>query len=980
MKETGKDYRLELGGKLDIMGQVSNIPNVIRRYDRHIAYGNELANALDRYDDFATLRIAPSDYENRGGEYGIVRGSLHRGGDVILAHQQDSAGRLLRDLRGFGMLADVVGSGKTYEAGVVLSELAVRGKMRSLLLIVPEAILHDWKEVMEMRFGLGKDTLLRVGPDLFADEYKDELRIGEIAPGVPARPVIVSTEDFVHWDDTAAGVLFDVIVVDEAHRFSSEEGEYAKAMRLLSLMMRIKKKAERPYCLLLSATPHSGNLEKMFRLWYFIRCRGGNPDDFEEKEDAERTKEYRNEKEYYKNHVCNGAATVMEFVKRGRVSAVLTLPSLREKFHDYLVMNGLAANFFGNEITAGERDAVVRDFLARDPDPRHAMEDEVNRFVADAYHNGVLGSIMIRGGDNGVGKSKKVVNFFFFPASAAALSSGRVVAEEEGSRTEFELAGLYDPNCTAVHRTVYPGGGKRSGFVTTDMTLDEYAESKIAAPLVGDERALAVKRLRTMLLVQEVFGKGLGTGGDFDRKLFSKRGSLHYYDEQFQNCPDSVDNRIIPVPYPENATEEEARELSYRRKFAMARQLIMSHGNSRIIVFFDYSVRRDEALAERFAADIAADKEIKGRLLIGGEQGLKAVQDAFSEKRDAVLIVTSPRLTEGVNLQECNIIINFQVTADPVAMDQSIGRVFRIGQRNDVTIYSLADMEKLEGYSLAYFSRIGLMSTNSGDATIIAGSNSERMVAVRCKVCQRVALYSLEDYEKKRKDNSPDLWCRETSDCTAADPRGTYMEEISVYDFKCDTCGAMLSRSAEDEGYRCFSYGSTGALCNSWEKGVRTPYCNKVCALMHCSRFKPGGKLYDKCPVIRIYKEDRTANPTVLAAACKRCNRQDCWLECRFADGPESVAACTTCQYAECSPKPRAYEFDEKWETPCPRCAERGDRGVIRPIVARTFATYIRALWNFRHDGEGTAFCKHLLAESNNVAGIAKILAMRSKG
>ena len=44
--------------------------------------------------------------------------------------------------------------------------------MRSLLLIVPEAILHDWKEVMEMRFGLGKDALLRVGPDLFADEYK----------------------------------------------------------------------------------------------------------------------------------------------------------------------------------------------------------------------------------------------------------------------------------------------------------------------------------------------------------------------------------------------------------------------------------------------------------------------------------------------------------------------------------------------------------------------------------------------------------------------------------------------------------------------------------------------------------------------------------------------------------------------------------------------------------------------------------------
>ena len=36
--------------------------------------------------------------------------------------------------------------------------------------------------------------------------------------------------------------------------------------------MATKKKANSTYCVLLSATPHSGNLEKMFRLWYFIRC------------------------------------------------------------------------------------------------------------------------------------------------------------------------------------------------------------------------------------------------------------------------------------------------------------------------------------------------------------------------------------------------------------------------------------------------------------------------------------------------------------------------------------------------------------------------------------------------------------------------------------------------------------------------------------------------------------------------------------
>lgn len=67
-------------------------------------------------------------------------------------------------------------------------------------------------------------------------------------------------------------------------------------MKLLSLMMETKKKANMTYCLLLSATPHSGNLEHMFRLWYFIRCKGGNPGDFDEKDDKDRSADYNKEK------------------------------------------------------------------------------------------------------------------------------------------------------------------------------------------------------------------------------------------------------------------------------------------------------------------------------------------------------------------------------------------------------------------------------------------------------------------------------------------------------------------------------------------------------------------------------------------------------------------------------------------------------------------------------------------------------------
>lgn len=111
-------------------------------------------------------------------------------------------------------------------------------------------------------------------------------------------------------------MLFDVIVVDEAHHLCEEQGSGAGALYLLSSMMALKKSFGTTYCLLLSATPHSGNLANMFRLWYFIRCKGGNPDDFLKDSDEHRSQEYLKEQEYYKNFICHRATTVMEFIKK----------------------------------------------------------------------------------------------------------------------------------------------------------------------------------------------------------------------------------------------------------------------------------------------------------------------------------------------------------------------------------------------------------------------------------------------------------------------------------------------------------------------------------------------------------------------------------------------------------------------------------------------------------------------------------------
>ncbi len=925
-----KDFHIDVELKaFDKDQQRNRLSDTKEAYDGRIAEMNKVVEELDRYDDFSMLKIDPMKYKRgQGAEYGIKVVQGFNDG-VILQHQREAALSFLRELRGFGLLADVVGSGKTFEACVVLSELAVRDKVRSLLLVVPEQVYASWLDVLETRFGLGKGVLQTMGADIDISAVECESSVSFLRP---VRPMIVKTEDFVKWPEETAKLLFDVIVVDEAHHLCAEEGKYAKAMKLLSLMMETKKKANMTYCLLLSATPHSGNLEHMFRLWYFIRCKGGNPADFDEKEDKNRTAEYNKEKKYYKEHVCRGATTVMEFIKKVKLLEVTG--NYHAKFNEYLAKKGERG--FSSK-TEGEKSVIVNEFLREYPDIR----SRVTEAVANAYHNGVLRSIMIRQPNNLLSKTKTVVNYLFFPMKDAP--SVIDTTGLNGEPLKIDCGGLYGEKAVVC-------GGRA-------MSLEKYIDE------VRGNRP--VRQAYAEMISSKIINK-IG----MEPPIFTKVGSGAYYWEQFRELPQEVTAQIVPYRY--------AGTDAFEHKFEKAKELLRAHKDARVLVFFDYERKREESVADLFESRLRAEKEFASRILVGTAIDKAGTVAAFEKKSDAVLIVKDAAFTEGVNLQDSNIIINFQVTPDPLAMDQRIGRIFRLGQKNNVRIYSLADMNMLEGYVLMYFSRIGLMSSNSGDATIIAGSNNERMVTVRCNVCGNVKLYSQEDYEKRKRDD--DLFCSQTPQCREADKRGTRMEEISVYDFKCEVCDSVFARSVTEEGYLCMSVNNDGKgiMCNSGDAGDRKVYCRKICALSHCAFFKTP-EMAGKCPALRKYAEDRNTSDNDLMILCESCNNTYCMPKCRIDIGGKAIEKCSDCEYASCYPKPHIIRFDEKWEADCPVCAASHRDGRIRPIVARTFATYIRAAWDFKHD-KGEGFCKNLRAEAAKVADIKTILDMDKAG
>ena len=1027
------------------------------RFTADVQRWNSFVDPLDRYDSFAELLIDASlycerEFETEDGEsicYGIPRQSFHETDDeVIFKHQKESAGQFLKKLRGFGLLADVVGSGKTFEAGIVLSELAVRGLISSMLLIVPEQVYGSWIYTIEKCFGLGKwngekvvqnpkepVTLKPIGNKLDPRHFLH----GENGDfDHPKYPMIVKMEDFVQWDvSSVKNKLFDVVVVDEAHHLNVDKGKDAKAMEILSELMKTKKAANMTYCLLLSATPHAGNLADMFRLWYFIRCKGGEPADF--REGVSHSVAFEEEREFYLKNICRGATTIMDFVRKEKIALIRggdaifckafrdyfektypdddfesldakrknevldvflgeylqgrkntdpgtvknyilkfysesynsTVAPFRKKFEEYLAERGCAQDF--DYYYEGLKDKYINDFFDGEPE----IQEKIKEMIAEAYHHGVLRSIMIRQPQACVAKPasrKKVVNLMFFKTDKPQEKMIEIegVVDGEKARIEMDLETVDFMNGGLVV-TPYRKGKPVTDVLGRELCYSvpkyvEYAQKKVEVEEYENLYEQFVQNYLTAFGLSDMDSICDESKANFPYR-FHRKGSVGFYASQIRMQPiEEEKGREVEsgVRYCFQPVYGEQNEFQY--KMDKLRQILRQHENSRVIVFFDYEVGDEDNLTMPVYDTLKNSSEFGGRVIdIDQISSDTKLEQLFNEKRNAVLVVTDRHLTEGANLQTCSIIVNFQITPNPLDMQQRIGRVFRLGQDSDIIIYSLADMYKLEGYVLTYFTRIGLMSSDTGDAEILAGCNNDNMVTIRCpkQGCGNIKLISREDLE-----GSGEIECEM---CAEKNER-TVMEEIAARDIKCDSkaCGKVFTRSSkrEDSSYMCIT--KKGIMCNDGVKGKRVYYCPKICALAHCERFtKSDGDMYGKCKALEIYR--RLKNPTSpdIKAACASCSYRDICKRrgCIIGEGPEAISACAKCKYGSCKPKPQSIEFDGKWEATCPACG----KGRLKPVKSNTFESYIRSLYEYKMDG-GVKFCENFQKEIGKVIDIQDIL------
>lgn len=107
-----------------------------------------------------------------------------------------------------------------------------------------------------------------------------------------------------------------------------------------------------------------------------------------------------------------------------------------------------------------------------------------------------------------------------------------------------------------------------------------------------------------------------------------------------------------------------------------------------------------------------------------GDMSSSQRENAVAEFKagDIRYLVATDAAAEGLNLQHCNVMFNYDLHWNPMKIEQRIGRIHRLGQERDVTIFNLSVKDTIDDYVLhILYQKIDLFNvTIGGMETILA--------------------------------------------------------------------------------------------------------------------------------------------------------------------------------------------------------------------------------------------------------------------
>ncbi len=180
---------------------------------------------------------------------------------TLLPHQFFVANEVVGRLQPRVLLSDEVGLGKTIEAGIIFSALKARGRAERVLIVVPDALKHQWLAELYRRFN-----------ELFSlvDEERSEQEL--LSQGKSAfsqnQRILTSIEFLTDSPDRLEELMaekWDLVIFDEAHHLKWNQEEPEPEWDVARLIVEQTKAL-----LLLTGTPESHGNDTLFGLLHLV--------------------------------------------------------------------------------------------------------------------------------------------------------------------------------------------------------------------------------------------------------------------------------------------------------------------------------------------------------------------------------------------------------------------------------------------------------------------------------------------------------------------------------------------------------------------------------------------------------------------------------------------------------------------------------------------------------------------------------------
>lgn len=554
------------------------------------------------------------------------------------------------------LIADEVGLGKTIETGLILRYLLVSQKVKRVLILAPASVQPQWQEELREKFNLHfwsyTQNSFTVHCSLLTEKYRQQSTVNSQPLTNPwnTQDLILASSHLVRRTERMRQLLeaepWDLVVLDEAHhaRRKSPQDRKETPNRLLELMAQLKEKTKS--LILLSATPMQIDAIEVFDLLNLLGLQGHWS---------------------YGDNFCNYFASLQGAVKQEVMNFWQVMSS------DYFQRGGQACSRFQQFLT--QKDKILA----------YKMQDTWQRGKKISNHKQLL------------------VDEDFIETSRQYLTVNTPLKDLMFRHTRDTLRQYY-----------------RRGLLERDIptrvvqdnaiTLESQREIPLyiaVSDYVRHFYRLAQKDKRSCLgFLMTLYRKRLTSSfyaikSSLQRRLdylLTQQGSV-FSDDDLVDV-DTADDAIIAglesffepvdpqeIQYLEDLLrqfENTGEDTKLSRFIQILRQELTERESA--IVFTQYTDTMDylrDTLQELYGSQVACYSGCGGELYQNGEWCLvpkEEIKRRFRQDEIKILLCTESA-SEGLNLQNCGVLINYDMPWNPMRVEQRIGRIDRIGQR-----------------------------------------------------------------------------------------------------------------------------------------------------------------------------------------------------------------------------------------------------------------------------------------------------------